>query len=253
MKKMSSFHYERVRTLFTDNYPNIPFVHGIIEERLPGEVFVDNVVEPGSCMLVTAGAYVFTAGISSPRKLQPCLDLLRDKADIKLVLPELSPQQVKPFGLAPTPRRQYAYSTAQSSDVSNTSGYQIRPLVSEALFKECIWFDFMSGIFGGTEYFLSRGFGWVFWDAAAGVIASEAYGIASKQFVEIGTVTHPAYRGKGLSTLLCNHLMRHLCGLGLQPIWSCDESNPASWSVAEKLGMDSLLHYNFYKRAMAQA
>nr|WP_305987336.1 GNAT family N-acetyltransferase [Pseudomonas sp. Q1] len=252
VKKISSLHDECVRKLFADDYPNLPFVHGVIEGLLPGEVFVDDAFEPGNCMVVSAASYAFAAGVFSTQQIQSCLDLLRGKAEIKFVLPALSPHQANRFGLEPTPRRQYAYSTATSVEVNNTSGYLVRPLDSEALFKDCIWFDFMSGIFGGTEHFLKRGYGWVLWDAAAGVIASEAYGIASKQFVEIGTVTHPAYRGKGLSTMLCSLLMRHLSGLGLQPIWSCDESNPASWSVAEKLGMHNQLSYNFYKRMLAE-
>ncbi|AZE45730.1 hypothetical protein C4K04_0019 [Pseudomonas chlororaphis] len=250
MKKLSSSNYEIVRQLFAEDYPNLPFVHGLIEGVLPGEIFVDNTSNPASCILVSAASYVFTSGISTSQEMRSCLDLLKDKAEIKLVLPELGPHEAKTLGLVPTARRQYSYSNARPIELKNTSGYEIRSIASESFFKECIWFDLMDTIFGGAENFLQRGFGCVFWDADSGIIASEAYGIPSKQYVEIGTVTHPAYRGKGLSTMLCNHLIRHISELGLRPIWSCDESNAASWSVAERQGMDGKLNYNFYNRTM---
>jgi RimJ/RimL family protein N-acetyltransferase len=104
----------------------------------------------------------------------------------------------------------------------------------------------MTDIFGSAENYLSNGIGFIFWDVNNQIIASESHGIPSKEFIEIGSITHENYRGQKLSTVLCNHLIRYAIQENLKPVWSCDEENLISWKVAEKQGMDDLIRYTFH-------
>ncbi len=83
-------------------------------------------------------------------------------------------------------------------------------------------------------------------DAEKKLVSSEAHGVIAENLVEIGTVTHENYRGKQLSTIVCNNLIRNLVKKGLNPIWSCDKANIASWKVAEHQGMDDRMEYIFH-------
>ncbi|KVO12957.1 hypothetical protein WL60_30455 [Burkholderia ubonensis] len=117
------------------------------------------------------------------------------------------------------------------------------------LFRRCQWSGFMSSILGSEANFMERASAFVLVDKDSDTIASEAFAIRSRGFAEIAVVTNPIYQGRGLSTLLCSQLVRWLMDRDLQPIWSCDETNAASWRVAEKLGMDLSVPYTFFKRA----
>lgn len=65
----------------------------------------------------------------------------------------------------------------------------------------------------------------------------EAYADASVNGVrEIGVTTQERYRGQGLATITCAHLIRICAELGDRTYWNCAKHNPASAAVARKLG-----------------
>ena len=75
-------------------------------------------------------------------------------------------------------------------------------------------------------------------------ILSEAYADASVNGVrEIGVTTQEAYRGQGLATITCAHLIRICAELGDRTFWDCAEHNPASAAVARKLGFTNEREY----------
>lgn len=118
------------------------------------------------------------------------------------------------------------------------------------MFRRCLWFDLMRALLGGAQPFLQHAAALVMRDPLTGVIASESYVVSSWRYAEIGTITHPDYRGKGLSTVLCGQAIRWAASQGRVSIWSCDEANTASWRVAERLGMRAGTPYCFYKRSL---
>jgi predicted GNAT family acetyltransferase len=56
------------------------------------------------------------------------------------------------------------------------------------------------------------------------------------QFEEIGVVTEPAFRGRGLSVACAGALCKDIQDRGRQPSWSTSPDNTGSVRVAEKLG-----------------
>ncbi|WP_081472764.1 GNAT family N-acetyltransferase [Burkholderia ambifaria] len=249
MNKLRDIHFHRAKYLFDDDYPNLPLVHGVIEGILPGEVYADSEYLPTRCLVVTNAAYAFSIGLRQPDDIRHALDILGGREEIKLVIPELSVKEAAWYGLEPVSRRQYRYISACPQEIENTSGYQVLPVTSELLFRRCQWSGFMCSILGSEANFMERAIAFVLVDQASDTILSEAFAIRSRRFSEIAAVTNPAYQGRGLSTLLCDQLVRWVMDRDLQPIWSCDETNAASWHVAEKLGMDLTVSYTFFKRA----
>ncbi|RXV65055.1 GNAT family N-acetyltransferase [Burkholderia stabilis] len=249
MKRLRDSHFHRVKYLFDDSYPNLPLVHGVIEGVLPGQVYTDSEYLPTRCLVLTDAAYAFSVGLRQPDDVCHALEILGDRSEIKLVIPELSLTDAPSYGLVPVPRRQYRYVAAFPPAAENTSGYHVLPVVDEMLFRRCRWSEFIGSILGGVANFHERATVFVLWDPHTNEIVSEAFAIRSRRFVEIAATTSPSHQGRGLSTLLCNQLVHWVMVRKLQPVWSCDEINAASWRIAEKLGMDSKISYTFFKRA----
>jgi GNAT superfamily N-acetyltransferase len=54
--------------------------------------------------------------------------------------------------------------------------------------------------------------------------------------VDLGAVTAPDQRGRGLASAAASIVCGELRARGLVPVWGAGESNAASWGIAEKLG-----------------
>jgi GNAT superfamily N-acetyltransferase len=59
---------------------------------------------------------------------------------------------------------------------------------------------------------------------------------AGAQYEDIGVVTEPGFRGRGLNTACAAGLCHEIRARGHTPSWSTSADNPASLRVAEKLG-----------------
>jgi hypothetical protein len=248
MKQLSKSKYENVRKLFHKNYPNLPEIFAVIEHFIPGKIFVDNELEPKFCLVITNSPYCFVTGEVSENIFQECFELLKEKQIVKLVV-EPNPQfDLSRFGFVPVSRRQYRYKDIHSKipQYENGSSYLVKKIENIETFELSMWKSLMTAIFGSAENYLKNGMGFILWDSNNKIIASESHGIPSKELIEVGTITHENYRGQKLSTILCNHLIRHAIEKKLNPVWSCDDANFISWKVAEKQGMDELIKYTFY-------
>lgn len=250
MKQLSPNKYESVRSLFDKDYPNLPLIHGIIEQLMPGQVWVDNESNPTLCLIMTEAPYCFMAGNFSEEAFKEYFDILKQKQFIKLAIKPEPLFDLSEFDFIPVLRRQYKYKDiyGEIPVYQNDTHYLIQKIENLETINLCLWKSLMVSMFGSVERFLQNGIGFILWDSKNNVIASESYGILSKEFVEVGTVTHENYRGQNLSTILCNHLIQYLVQENLHPVWSCDEANIASWKVAEKQGMNELIKYTFFVR-----
>lgn len=103
----------------------------------------------------------------------------------------------------------------------------------------------MIGLYGSSENFLKHGLGYVLWDNEQQLIVCESYGIHTQKWMELGSITRENYRGQGLSTILCNHIIRKSIEMGLMPVWTCEIANIASCKIAENNGMNEIIEYSF--------
>jgi GNAT superfamily N-acetyltransferase len=248
MKQLHKNEYENIRNLFHTNYPNLPLIFAIIEQLIPGQIWVNDKNEPKVCLVMTGASYCFMKGKVNEETFQKCFKLLQKKQIVKLAFEPIPQFDLSKYGFIPGFRRQYRYKDIHGKIpiYENKSSYLIKKIEDIEMFNLCLWKSLITDIFGSAENYLKNGIGFIFWDINNQMIASEAHGIPSKEFIEVGTITHESYRGQKLSTMLCNHLIRYAIQKDLKPVWSCDEENPISWKVAEKQGMDELIKYTFY-------
>lgn len=241
--------YLTVRNLFGTDYPNLPFVCSVIENRIPGKVLVDDVSHLNACLVTTTGPFCFIAGQLSNEIFVKFLPFLKEKPSTKLVCPVSSVNgllELADFGFEAIPRLQYQYkSTAQIPYYENNSEYELMS-PQEKTISACNRFSLMNSFYGSAENYLKQGSCLILYDVKKKRVASEAHGIVAKDIVEIGTMTHEDYRCQRLSTIVCNKLIHDCISKGLHPIWTCDKTNLASRKVAEHQGMDIKMEYTFY-------
>ena len=175
--------------------------------------------------------------------------LLEQKSLVKLVCPPSTHNNLftfEDFGFVPVARLQYRYKSIQPiPDYINNTEYQLLPVTKKNIHL-CNWYALFISICGDMENYHKSCIGLILWDKDNERVASEAHGVVANDLVEIGTTTHEAYRGKKLSTIVCNRLIQDSIKQGLHPIWTCDESNMASRKVAEHQCMNHKTAYTFY-------
>lgn len=251
IKKLPINEYEKVRHLFHESDTNLAAAYGVIEGLTPGQIWVDNTSNPTVCLIICNDPYCLIAGNLSEHIFEDFFILLKQKQNVKLICDprnNIDKLNFQDFGFTVIPRREYRYKNISLGIpiYENKTGYTLKQIKDERTFNLCIWKQLMLDIYGDVKTYIKNGAGFVLLDDEKQIVVSEAHGICSKQFIEIGTITHENYRGKNLSTIVCNHLIYYAIAQGLNPVWSCNEDNVASWKVAAHQGMDVIKEYNFY-------
>jgi RimJ/RimL family protein N-acetyltransferase len=78
-------------------------------------------------------------------------------------------------------------------------------------------------------------------------IIAEAYSIAGKRCIEIGTIVHENYRQMGLASFICSELIKRVTkDNNVEIFWTCDKSNTASVKTAKKIGFTMVQEYLCY-------
>jgi GNAT superfamily N-acetyltransferase len=93
-----------------------------------------------------------------------------------------------------------------------------------------------SGNWGSAEAFLAGGFGFALFDGSEPVSWCLA-DCAVEARCELGIHTHPAYRRRGLATMVVAATVAQALAAGYGEVgWHCSEDNQGSQGVAEKVG-----------------
>ncbi len=99
---------------------------------------------------------------------------------------------------------------------------------------------------GNDDQFQNEGIGFsLIYD---GEVASTAF--SSCRFenqLEIGIETVEKYRGKGFALTVCSVLINYCIENGLEPIWACRMENTPSYQLAHKLGFTPTLYLPYYR------
>jgi len=251
IRKLTPGDYELVRFLFAETYPNLPFIFSIIEGKMPGQVWVNDNKIPQVCLIITEFSCCYISGKLDRKIFLDFFNLIREHKNIKLVCePSSHDGQVDllQFALLPVTWVQFEY---ENSSIpvpfhSNTSEFSLIKITNKELFDKSIWKSLITAIYGNFSNYSKYGVSYILWDEENNQVVSEAHGIASKNLIEIGTITHEKYQGRKLSTIVCNHLIHASLKKGLSPIWACEYSNIASRSVARNQGMSKETVFTFH-------
>jgi GNAT superfamily N-acetyltransferase len=97
--------------------------------------------------------------------------------------------------------------------------------------------DWISQTWGGPPSLCAGGLAWgAFVKAQLVSVAAPFY--VGQRFEDIGVVTEPGFRGRGLSVACAGSLCADIRTRGRTPSWSTSPDNTASLRVAEKLGFE---------------
>jgi RimJ/RimL family protein N-acetyltransferase len=107
--------------------------------------------------------------------------------------------------------------------------------------------DYIFTLFGTSEEFLKKGFGFcIMHDQKVVCAAATAHPPVDHTF-EIQIVTRKEYRRQGLATIAAAYLIAYSLENGYDPKWDAD--NETSAKLAEKLGYSNPVSYKIHVRA----
>lgn len=129
----------------------------------------------------------------------------------------------------------------QSQIISLDPAFEIRPIKSIELFKQCTWYKERSELYGSDENFLRYGIGYALCKGSN--VLSEAYVSSGGGYAEIGVITHPDHKRKGYATLILSHLINECEKSQIITQWSCNVDNRASLSTGLKMGFEIDSYY----------
>jgi GNAT superfamily N-acetyltransferase len=93
----------------------------------------------------------------------------------------------------------------------------------------------IGGTWGGLPALAASGYAWAAFDAGAAVSVACVF-FLGRRYADIGVVTEPASRGRGLSTACAAAVAAQVRADGRQPTWTTSPDNAASLGVAARLG-----------------
>ncbi|MEW2579445.1 GNAT family N-acetyltransferase [Streptomyces syringium] len=230
--------YARVEPLFGPQYPNLAFVHGVLDEKLPGRVWVheENGV-PVACLIATLSPFCFAAGTLTRAFFDQARILLGGRGTVQIVHPaepgigELAAGS----GFTPALRRQFSQPRAgwSAPEPALPDGFEL-VRIDAALFDR-LDSPMARSIFGSGADYAEHAIGFAL--RKDGRIVADAHGVVGGGLSELGTFAHPDYRGLGLPSFLLAEVARWSAKNGLRVVITCAEDKHASIAMAHRLGL----------------
>lgn len=246
-------HVVRLKPFFSARPPaNAPMLQAFLEGRAPGQAFVNDARVPTACVVAMHHRFVFFGGEVSAHFYETALRELRRRQSIHVIVTARPPR----YARRPVPdeeqhrvefyrRHDPDRSRVRAIQRASASLGEVRR-IDAALFARCSWRDEIVSLLGSPREFLMHGIGYAI--LMDGRVAAEAYGcLWTRDRVELAAVTQPEYRGRGLATAVCAHLIDTCEAVGFETYWSCDAGNDASLHLATKLGYDDPRDYRLLR------
>lgn len=224
--------------------PNQAISEAICIGKNPGIFYSSN---PNQWVFIkTYGSYSFLIGNPSIEELHEILDFLQSFTEIKLICREYYHSFFIKNGLNLCPRIELIYQE-KSIDIrkhNNNLNSKICKIDNMDIGKNCLWFDFITELFGSTQNFFNCGFGFAIYNND--ILLSESYSaFVGNKHCEVGVISHPNARGKGFGAFAAKLSIQESLKHELIPIWSCDYTNFASLKTALRAGFTIQRYYGF--------
>jgi GNAT superfamily N-acetyltransferase len=241
--------YQDVLPLFADLTYHLS-ISAVLRGTMPGRVLADDDQLPGTVLVSSPeGNYLASAGPIGDAERSAGRALVQhlagDETDIGLFATPNWEQHAESLvpgvHYARFPRRHYALSALAGAWYEHIpSSLVLHPLNAAILARPDLQGHHIqrwaTGNWGSTEAFLTRGFGFALFDGSEPVSWCLA-DCAVDARCEIGIHTHPAYRRRGLATIVVAATVAHALAAGYHEVgWHCSEDNQGSQGVAEKVG-----------------
>jgi len=253
---------------------NTLFARFVIEKKVKGKVFVDNIDKPKTfyivhpygmsllfgksdneifnnqfadyCFNKKGKRNVFEWMQSYPNEWDDILAKLFSDKLIKATSNEASKELIE---LNTRVNFRFDYDKYISFKKNNIKEeYKIIPTNKES-YKEMKGSVVPANFWNNAEDFCKNGVGFsLFYQQKLATTAYSAF-IFDKQ-LELGMETLPEYRGRGFAQYACSALIDYCLANDYEPIWACRLANIPSYKLAQKLGFVPTLNLPYYRLAL---
>jgi len=269
LHELESNEFERVRPLF-QGFDYSLSIEAAIDGNNPGRIFVDNVDHPRTGLALTVEGYLLAGDDSNPRTNAALSRLFQERIFAGEVfvngdqsmslavhpetwearLPELIPtHEVEKL------RRYHYLCRGVPFDWRDhvPEGYTVRrvnrPLLEDptVVFPDAVreWMD-IEQIWRTMDNFLSRGISFVVLRDRE-VVAWCTPDCVAGDRMDVGIITHPAHRRRGLATVAVAATVEHALKHGFNAVgWHCNADNVGSWRTADRVGFERYREYAYY-------
>ena len=213
-----------VATLFAPERPG-PLIQQHVAASGVGRCLADRRVDPRTGLAELPGGNVACRGepvavpglrglVEAPPRWRPALESVASVAVWERIIAVL-PDEARP-------RPRHAVRRLASTDVAGLA----------ALDPSIAW---ISETWGGHAGLAASGAAWVAVADGRPVAVATAFFVGT-QHEDVGVVTEPAYRGRGLSTSCAAAVVADIQARGRRPTWTTSPENTPSCAVAARLG-----------------
>lgn len=261
--------FEKVRSLF-QGFDYSLSILAAIDGNNPGRIFVDDVDQPQTGFALTVEGYLLAGDTNNPHTNRSLKRLLSEKiftgeyyvnGDESMSLAvhpqaweELLPWLIPTHAAEKLERYHYICKALKFDWRSQLpEGYAIHRLDGkllndpEVIFADPLrsWMDIPE--FWWTEdNFISKGVSFVILYENTVVAWCNPDCVANDR-IDVGIITHPGHRRKGLAACVAAATVEHCLKHGFSAIgWHCNAENTGSWKTAEKVGFERNRTYAYY-------
>jgi GNAT superfamily N-acetyltransferase len=269
LKELESNEYERVRSLF-QGFDYSLSVLAAIEGNNPGRIFVDDADRPHTALAFTVEGYLLAGDHDNPATNEALRCLLREKiftgevfvnGDWSMSLavhPETweakLPELIPTHEVEKNERYHYLCRTVKFDWRNHVpEGYTVHRVDqavldgSKVVFPDPLreWIDFAE-TWWTVENFLAKGVSFCVVQGHEVVSWCTCDCVAGDR-IDVGIITHPAHRRRGLAAVAVAATVEHCLSHGFSVVgWHCNADSVGSWKTAEKVGFERNREYAYY-------
>lgn len=261
--------FEKARPLFA-GFDYSLSIRSVLDGYNPGRIFVDDPLVPHLAFALTIEGYLL-AGDSHD---SACVEAVRqffhdsiftgkifldDDTNMPMAVHPQSwesklPEVIPTHEVEKNPRYHYLCSQVQRDWRADLpEGYSVRrydrSILSDSTIHDpgqLIDFERIQIGWGSLENFLDEGVGMCI-THDNNIVSWCSSDCKTNDQIDIGIVTHPAHRRRGLATAAVAATVEHCLANGFQRVgWHCNAINTASWKTAEKVGFIRNREYAYY-------
>jgi len=254
-KAIDHKNYHLVRPLLSDVTFNILFARMVLDKKVSGFIYVDDLDKPNVCfiqhpygMLLLAGGgdadfkhalknFVLKYDSSRTLWLQSYPDTWWK------ILPELMEHRSTELVRVNFKFNEKKYLALPSLKVPERfkiveTNHNLFQKINGTVVPKYFW--------NTANDFVEIGKGFTIMDGGV-IISSSFSAFVIDDCLELGIETYENYRGKGFAEIVSRPLIDHCLENNMEPVWSCRKDNIGSLRLAEKLGFEVSLELPYYE------
>ncbi|ADM36587.1 GNAT family N-acetyltransferase [Bacillus spizizenii] len=255
LQELTKEKYNGLKTLIDETFCPT-FVYSILEQTIPGVVYVDDQTFPRSFFIGTESGIYFIAGDQGNRAFNDFIAgyyeeqakstkrfTLFSSNDIwDRVMKTILKDELNQM-------KRVAFSFQQKSSITELQlpkGFVLKRIDEDIIlnsteFNKAYYEEYWDSV----SYFSSKGFGFAI--LHGNHVVSECTSIfLGHHRAEMDIYTLEEYRGMGLAYCVASEFIEYCLKNGIIPSWDCDVCNNSSITLAAKLGFKKIIEYSIF-------